>query len=765
MPATKKRNRIDKSLIKKESTRCQCLEQNNSIGVCELDIWHGVSIHSDDVSKYGPLLHKAKRVERVQCSTSYARETMYFLLSRPWIVLLVILTLAFIGLTFFFGAMLWLCEKGIQDDRWTPFLDLSLQTLSTIGYGHLNPHSTCANWVVVAEAFTSMFGNAFIAGIAFAKFAKPTASLLFSNCFTVCKQGEKIVMQFRVLNASRSTNASQNEIYDAWFRVTLVRVQPTTTGRHVLCSYTLELEQTNYISLRLEACLTHVIDETSPFFGFSRDELLASDFEIYIIVSGVDSTLHDTIHDQHVYHASQLRWSERFNKMIEWNLEKQQLLVDYAAMSKTTVEKEDLEQFRQAQMQPDVPLPYWIETPDLTDSDGDSKSPTPTQPHWDLIRFAKQSNIITRRRGNSTFLDPLHEAMNSRQFKQPSIEEIDIYSTPGRSTPLLESQEKESSGLGWNASTLIHRLLRLRWKKTTKKKGNLEEEIARQKLPQICHRNRRRAWLPSSLYYKSLDMTWFQLMVVIVVSYFLVNAVFAGLAILESDSILNFESETDRFDSAFQAGFFFSVQTLSTVGFGTLSPNPDAYLVNIIVFIEALLGIAAATIITGVTWAKFSIPQNTTIVFSKSILLTTFHGDKCLMFRAGNTRRYGDILESTFKVAVIISNPTTGSRELKELNLVQDVWPIFKYCSTVIHRIDENSPLSGLSFEQLQADQVTIVVLFTGLDTTLDDSVYARRTYVTEEISNGQVFQDNVELFHDFTRVNFEKLNGTNVVL
>ena len=135
------------------------------------------------------------------------------------------------------------------------------------------------------------------------------------------------------------------------------------------------------------------------------------------------------------------------------------------------------------------------------------------------------------------------------------------------------------------------------------------------------------------------------------------------------------------------------------------------------------------------------------------------------MFRAGNTRRYGDILESTFKVAVIISNPTTGSRELKELNLVQDVWPIFKYCSTVIHRIDENSPLSGLSFEQLQADQVTIVVLFTGLDTTLDDSVYARRTYVTEEISNGQVFQDNVELFHDFTRVNFEKLNGTNVVL
>lgn len=260
-------------------------------------------------------------------------------------------------------------------------------------------------------------------------------------------------------------------------------------------------------------------------------------------------------------------------------------------------------------------------------------------------------------------------------------------------------------------------------------------------------------------------MTWIQLMSAIVLSYFLVNAVFAGLAIFESDSILNFESETERFDSAFQAGFFFSVQTLSTVGFGALSPNPDAYLVNIIVFVEALLGIAAATIITGVTWAKFSIPQNTTIVFSKSILLTTFHGEKCLMFRAGNTRRYGDILESTFKVAVIISNPTTGTQELQELTLVQDVWPIFKYCSTVIHRIDENSPLSGLTYEQLQADQVTIVVLFTGLDTTLDDSVYARRTYVTEEISIGEVFQDNVELFHDFTRVNFEKLNGTSVVL
>ena len=177
-------------------------------------------------------------------------------------------------------------------------------------------------------------------------------------------------------------------------------------------------------------------------------------------------------------------------------------------------------------------------------------------------------------------------------------------------------------------------------------------------------------------------------------------------------------------------------------------------------FVESFIGVAAATLITGVTWAKFSIPQNATIVFSNTIIWKRFHGQQSLQFRAGNTRIHGDIFESTFKVAVIKSNSVTGERQLIELPLVQDVWPVFKYCSTVIHMIDQNSPLYGTSFEQMKQDKMAFVVLFTGLDTTLDDSVYARKTYVPEELSNETEFEPNVEMRRHETRVDFHKLHA-----
>lgn len=264
-------------------------------------------------------------------------------------------------------------------------------------------------------------------------------------------------------------------------------------------------------------------------------------------------------------------------------------------------------------------------------------------------------------------------------------------------------------------------------------------------------------------------------MIVIIGLYWLTNAIFAGLAVLQSHSILNFKDEAKELDdndnnvpalnSAFQTGFFFSVQTFATIGFGKLAPNEHEDLINVIVCVESILGIAAATLITGVTWAKFSIPQNTTIVFSDSIILKTFHGLPSIQFRAGNTRVYGDIVESTFKVAVIKSNRSTGERQLLELVLVQDVWPIFKYCSTVVHLIDSKSPLHGMSYQDMLDDKITFVVLFTGLDTTLDDSVYARRTYAAEEMSDRDEFEPNVCMFRGNVRVDFTKLNATRTTL
>lgn len=204
------------------------------------------------------------------------------------------------------------------------------------------------------------------------------------------------------------------------------------------------------------------------------------------------------------------------------------------------------------------------------------------------------------------------------------------------------------------------------------------------------------------------------------------------------------------------------MQTLSTIGYGTLSPNPDEPLINTIVFVATLLGIAASTIVTGVTWAKFSIPENSSIKFSKIALFSTFHGVNSVMFRAGNARSFGSIIETSFRMAVIKSNPQTGVREMVDLELVQMLWPVFQHTATVVHIIDENSPLFGLSEDQMESDNIALIVLFSGLDTTLEENVFKRKTYAFPKLvfSKNAKFQSCVFIQeNNLTVVDFSKLS------
>lgn len=199
--------------------------------------------------------------------------------------------------------------------------NLSLQTLSTIGYGHLTPDTLFGNWVIVVESFVSLLVLAMITGIAFAKFAKPKASVVFSKVMTVNTLGKYPAMHFRVLNATPSKVITKNEIFDVWFRATLLRIQNTKDGKRVLCTYRVKLKQKRFISMRycicewkkdhlwsrLTADLVHVMDERSPFYKMEKQDMENSDYEIRFVMSGVESTLNDTIHEQYVYDSSMVR--------------------------------------------------------------------------------------------------------------------------------------------------------------------------------------------------------------------------------------------------------------------------------------------------------------------------------------------------------------------------------------------------------------------------------------------------------------------------
>ena len=198
------------------------------------------------------------------------------------------------------------------------------------------------------------------------------------------------------------------------------------------------------------------------------------------------------------------------------------------------------------------------------------------------------------------------------------------------------------------------------------------------------------------------------------------------------------------------------------LGYGELSPNPDDFFINFIVVINTLFGIAAATFVTGITWAKFAIPQSESIVFSNNLLFSTYHVDTpAIIFRVGNVQTYGQTIECTFRLAIIKTNLNTGERDIFDLDLVQSMWPMFHLVSTIVHLIDESSPLFGLSYDDFVQGRVLFVVLFNGLDTTLDESIFRRKTYAVEDIVVGWHFVDIVTMYADRTVVDFTKLHST----
>lgn len=131
------------------------------------------------------------------------------------------------------------------------------------------------------------------------------------------------------------------------------------------------------------------------------------------------------------------------------------------------------------------------------------------------------------------------------------------------------------------------------------------------------------------------------------------------------------------------------------------------------------------------------------------------------MFRAANNRRFGVIVEGTFRMSVVVLNRHLGRRDTHELKLVRNVWPIIRLCNTVTHIIDESSPLYHLSTRDLLSGDHFFVVLFTGLDNITSDTLVARKAYHACDILVDHHFEDNIQLTEDGLCIDLNKLNNT----
>lgn len=246
-------------------------------------------------------------------------------------------------------------------------------------------------------------------------------------------------------------------------------------------------------------------------------------------------------------------------------------------------------------------------------------------------------------------------------------------------------------------------------------------------------------WESLSLYHSLLTMSWLRFLSVMTVYYLTVHALFAFAYMLCGEGALA-HSATEVYSSSFRRAFFFSVHTFATIGYGNISPLGLA--ANIVVTFEALVGLLSVALVTGVIFARFSRPT-ANILFSEHALVAPYRGITAFEFRLTNARS-NQIIELGAKVlfARFEDNNGTMIRRFYPLTLERDKVTFFPLSWTIVHPIDEHSPLFGLTNEDLLKANAEFLILLTGIDETFSQTVHARSSYKADEIVWNARFAD-----------------------
>jgi inward rectifier potassium channel len=228
------------------------------------------------------------------------------------------------------------------------------------------------------------------------------------------------------------------------------------------------------------------------------------------------------------------------------------------------------------------------------------------------------------------------------------------------------------------------------------------------------------------LYHHLLTSSWPSLLLQILVAFIVLNTLFA-LAYLFNGGIDN--ARPGNFGDV----FFFSVETMATIGYGRLSPITLP--ANILMSLEALIGLMGLAMMTGLIFAKFSRPS-ARVRYSHYAVVSMRDGVLSLMFRMANMRS-SQIVEATVHVVFARQEQTAEGESVRrfyDLRLTRYRNAIFSFSWTVVHPIDTDSPLYGLTPAMVKASRAELTVSVTGIDEIVSQTVHSRHSYDAADI-------------------------------
>lgn len=286
----------------------------------------------------------------------------------------------------------------------------------------------------------------------------------------------------------------------------------------------------------------------------------------------------------------------------------------------------------------------------------------------------------------------------------------------------------------------------------TKKKFNPEDDLGFGPQPVIKSQplikqdgsiNVKRRGLPffrtADNYHTLITMSWTKFWLLVLAGYAIINVAFAFIYLWIGVAHLNGSEGSTPYQHFWDA-FFFSAQTISTVGYGHISPSGMA--ANSVAALESMMGLLAFALATGLLYGRFSRPS-AKIVYSKNLLVSPYL-ETCqgLMFRLANFRK-STLIDLEIEIVFSYNEEVNGKtlRRFFPLELERKRVSILTLNWTVVHPLDENSPLKDITPEELKVSQASFAILLRAFDDTFSQTVHSRTSYQYDDMVWGAKFR------------------------
>lgn len=246
---------------------------------------------------------------------------------------------------------------------------------------------------------------------------------------------------------------------------------------------------------------------------------------------------------------------------------------------------------------------------------------------------------------------------------------------------------------------------------------------------------------PLNFYHHLITMPWWRFNLIVLLFYILINLIFACIYYFVDVEHINgmvYHNEYEKFLEA----FFLSAQSLTTVGYGRL--NPEGIFNESVAAIESMIGLLGFALATGLLYGRFSRPV-ANLIFSRVALISPYKGISGLMFRLANKNK-SELIDANVTVimSMVVDDNGQKKREYKTLKLELTRITLLSMSWTIVHPIDEESPLYGWTEDDFRKNDIELLVFIQAYEETFAQSVHARSSYRWNEIVFGAKFSSMI---------------------